>query len=226
MKKEILRQRHGVELNPSCKSFVLKRFTLIELLVVIAIIAILAAMLLPALSKAREAAYSSVCISNLKQVEFVNQNYIDDNKDAIMPHRQRINGTDYYGYWDLQNFNMVSGGKCPAARMEPASWYSNNVCYANNIHVHTDLSAGAKIKLLRQYTKPSSVMSYTDSYGPTYVAAWNSGWGFQGIEVRHNRGFNIAYLDGHAARYDGPVFLGSIYPVNQPYDLWCESGPH
>ena len=100
-------------------------FTLVELLVVIAIIAILAAMLLPAVSKSKGQATKISCVNNLKQLELAMQLYVDDNHGAFPP-RPGFNfwpSRIYDGYKDLRLLI------CPNDGPDPQSWGTLNPLY-------------------------------------------------------------------------------------------------
>ena len=203
-----------------------KSFTLIELLVVIAIIAILAAMLLPALSKAREKARAISCVSNQKQIMLATILYRDDNQDWFKAWNVNEGAAPFTTFCTHNKFLDGKVMKCPSIAVdtkpdETTKWYCYGVyrydCGKDWYNTHKDeygdCGNGNIDGINSTYynfgamKKPSEFILWCDtlrnkSYSSHSLAME---WCF-GIDqlteganaaLLHNERCNVAYADGH-----------------------------
>ncbi|MBU0478663.1 prepilin-type N-terminal cleavage/methylation domain-containing protein [bacterium] len=184
-----------------------KSFTLIELLVVIAIIALLASVLLPALSKAREMGRRAKCISNLRQMHTMLMMYASDWDDYLP---MGYGGAGYTWCEQLQMYGAKFGNKgvssvlfCksnPNAMMATGAFPGYSVNYAYNLYFGNTDFLPRQLRLSK-ISIPTEKMIACDGgediNGGAHYRISNS----SRVGHVHNDGANFLFCDGHVSWY-------------------------
>lgn len=192
-----------------------RAFTLIELLVVISIIALLIAILLPALATARESGRAIRCGSNLKQFGLATHLYLQDNDEWFFVHSETSPATIHWydgdGVLLEPEYLIVAGstfkspntvGDCPTNETGHQSQFGWHLDYGYNKHAH-----GRRLQTFPSLTETILFSDNADiNANPTtyaYVGINNPGQWFlpQGMQFIHDETANIVHMDGHVARY-------------------------